>query len=220
MFNVYKAFNTESGKSYIGITSRDVNVRWSEHLSRARCEQRQSRLYDAIRKYGADKFEVTVIDSSDNEDEIRSLETQYIEKFDTYENGYNCNLGGCGHLVIPDDLRKKIGEAQIGKIISEETRLKMSLAKRGDSRCAEHFGDYTKKGRNNPKSSFFLIRKDGEDTVIVGRGLRAFCRENDLCVAHLYCRGRTKGFNLLGTFNDYPTREYTQASGSAIHPSG
>lgn len=217
MNHVYKATNTVNGKCYIGITSRSVGERWDEHCSRARCGQRRSRIYDAIRKYGKDRFEVTTIDSTDCEDTVRELETKYIKEFDSYENGYNCNLGGNGHLVMPDELRKKISEAQKGKIISEETRAKMSAAKVGDSRCAMHFGPHTNKGADNPRAKWFLV-KQPDGSIVIGRGLRAFCRDNDVAHCKLSSKKKSKGFELLGTFNDYPEREYAQASGSAVHP--
>ncbi len=219
MNHVYKLQNTENGKCYIGITGREVLERWDEHVSRARCGQRNSRIYDAIRKYGKDKFEVTTLESTDCEDAVRDLEKKYIQEFDSYEHGYNCNLGGHGFLVFPDEIRKKISEAQKGKIISQETREKMSKAKRGDSRCAEHFGEHTEKGMDNPRAKYFLVKRPGGE-IDIGRGLRAFCRDNKLMHCHLSSRGKTKGFKLLGTFNDYPEREYAQASGSAVHPSG
>ena len=214
---VYKIQNTENGKCYIGITSRTVLQRWDEHISRARCGIRNSRLYDAIRKYGKEKFEVTTIDSIDCEDSVRELEKHYIQELDTYENGYNCNLGGNGFLVFPDEIRKKISESQKGKTISKESRKKMSLAKIGDTRCAKHLGAHTNKGKSNPRAKWYLVRRpDGE--IEIGKGIREYCRKNNLLHSKLSSKGGTKGFELLGTFNDYPEREYAQASGSAVHP--
>ena len=125
---VYQLQNTENGKSYIGITSRSVQERWNEHCSRAMAGQRNSRIYAAMRKYGAEKFEVKTLDQTDCEDSVRELEKKYIQEFDSYENGYNCNLGGHGFLIFPDEIRKKISEAQKGKIIPKETRKKMSVS--------------------------------------------------------------------------------------------
>lgn len=206
MYFVYKATNKENGKSYIGITSRSVEVRWEEHLSRARCGQRNSRIYDALRKYGEDSFEVTTVDQTDCEDRVRRLESKYIVEHDTYKNGYNCNFGGCGFLEFPEEIRKKISESQKGKIVSKSTRKKMSAAKLGDSSCALHFGEHTNKGADNPRAKWFVVESpDGE--IIIDRGLRAFCRDNNLQHAKLSSRKHTKGFKLLGTFNDYPEWE-------------
>ncbi len=217
MNTVYKITNTKNSKCYIGITSRTVDERWQEHLSRHRCNLRNNRLYAAIRKYGTDSFIIESLHSSDSEDEIRKLEDLYIRKFDSYENGYNCNYGGHGFLHIPDDIKIKIGESQKGKIISMEARKKMSSAKQGDSRCAIHFGNYTNKGSDNPKAFWFLIGLPTGTKQII-RGLREFCRDNHISQCLMSHRGKTKGFFLLKRFTDHPEREYVQADGSGAHP--
>jgi len=217
MNHVYRILNTENGKSYIGITSRDVKERWNEHISRARNGVRNSRIYAAIRKYGVEKFEIVTIDSTDCENHLRELEMRYIQEFDSYENGYNCNLGGQGVLVFPDEIRAKISKALKGKAVSKETRRKMSAAKLGNSQYAEHLGEHTAKGAENPRAKYFLIRTP-DGIIEVGRGIRAYCRKHNLLHCKLSSNKQTKGFKLLGTFRDYPEREYNQAVGSAIRP--
>jgi len=202
MYLVYKITNSINGKCYIGISGRRVNVRWLEHLERTRQGKRTgNRLYAALAKYGPDKFRVEVIAYAFSEEEARTLETYYIKKFNSFKRGYNCNLGGHGFLKFPEHIKRKISEAQKGKIISPETREKMSLAKRGDARCALHFGAHTAKGAENPRAGKFLFKfPDGTEHVIVG--LRAFCRERGLHMAHLSARRKSKGYMLLKRFND------------------
>lgn len=190
---VYKLTCTVSGKSYVGITGRALDTRWLEHCQRAREGLRNSRLYDAMRKYGLDAFSREVIATADSEDEARSLECAYIKELGTYEGGYNANEGGCGWLKVPDDVCRKIGEAQKGKIITDECRAKMSSAKLGDKRMATHLGDNTKTGSHNPRAHAAVIRfPDGSENHVVG--LRAFALERGLNYTHLKDRGRTKGF--------------------------
>lgn len=217
MYSVYRIINKVNGKSYIGITSRPINQRWLEHRSRVNCYERFNKLYLAIRKYGEENFDVESIANSSSQDVIRELEKVYIQKYDSYENGYNCNLGGQGHLHIPESLKKKISDAQIGKIISLESRFKMSAAKLGDSRCANNFGNHTNEGSENPRAGFYKIQfPDGHVEII--SGLRKFCRDNNLAHCKLSARGRTKGFVLQGRFRDYPETEYAQAGGSGAGP--
>lgn len=200
-FLVYKLTNTINGKAYIGITARSEPERWSEHKVRAKQGVRNSRLYDAIRKYGPDAFNREVIATASTEDELRELEKRYIQEFNTYDAGYNSNIGGHGFLEFPEHIRIKIGKAQKGKIISPESRKKMSAAKLGDSRCAIHFGEHTQKGGLNPRSKSFRIQlPDGSEQVV--RGLRAFCREKEIYLSHMYIRGKSKGFVLLERLND------------------
>ena len=218
MFIVYKLTNSINGKSYIGISSRKLDARWSEHLERHRQGKRpDNRLYAALAKYGPKAFRREVIARASTEEEVRRLETHYILKFDTYRKGYNCNLGGHGFLKFPEHIRIKIGLAQKGKIISAETRAKMSKAKLGDPRCATHFGEHTQKGAANPRSREFLIRfPDGTERRI--KGLRAFCREHKLHLAHMNARGKSKGYALLKRFNGQSESSYTQAGGNGGGP--
>lgn len=193
---VYKVVCTASGKAYVGITARALDTRWFEHVSRAREGGRDSRLHDAIRKYGVDAFTREVIATADTEDEARSLERHFIKALGTWDNGYNCNEGGCGWLKIPESVKRKIGDAQRDKVIPEESRMKMSAAKKGKSECAGNFGEHTRKGAANPRAHAFLIRfPDGSEREVVG--LRAFARENYLKVSHLKDRRQTKGYSIV-----------------------
>lgn len=193
---VYKLTCAASGKAYVGITARALDTRWLEHCKRAREGIRTSRLYAAMRKHGLDSFSREVIATADTEDEARSLERHHILELGTYENGYNSNEGGHGHLHFPEHIRKKIGDAQRGKIISPESRRKMSAAKLGRPECAENFGQHTKKGAANPRAHAAIIRfPDGSEREVVG--LRAFARDRGLNYSHLKDRGRTKGHVVL-----------------------
>lgn len=218
-FTIYKLTHAESGKSYIGMTGQTLSARWGDHRKRAAEGSRVGNaLYDAISEHGADAFTMEALMQTEDRQEAERLEAECIEKFDTYENGYNCNLGGAGFLVFPEHIKRKVSEGQKGKIISAETRKRMSEAKMGDSRCAEHFGDFTNKGADNPQSKSYLIRfPDGSEHVITG--MRAFCREHGLTVGKLTCgKKRTKGYVLLRRFNDQSESSYTQAGGSGGGP--
>jgi len=90
-------------------------------------------------------------------------------------------------------------------VMSEASRKKMSLAKLGDNRCADNFGNFTKKGSRNPKAKSYLIRfPDGVERIVTG--MREFLRNHDL-TSHFRCRGREKGYVLLKTFDGHPSQE-------------
>lgn len=109
---VYKLTCAVSGKSYVGITARSLDTRWLEHCARARQGTRTySRLYCAIRKYGAETFTREVIATADTEEQARSLECAFIRQLDTFANGYNANEGGHGWLIVPDEVKRKSAEA-------------------------------------------------------------------------------------------------------------
>lgn len=195
-FLVYKLTHTANGKAYVGMTARALDTRWLEHCQRALQGQRGSRLYDAMRKYGIESFTREIIATADTDDEARSLERAFIRDLGTYENGYNANLGGCGALHFTPEQRRKIGDAQRGKVIPAESRAKMSAAKKGDRAMAARLGDHTEKGRANPRSIEFTVRLPNGDVRRL-KGLRAFCRANGLQLFKLKSRSQHKGFALL-----------------------
>lgn len=99
---LYKLTNKVNGKAYIGFTTGDIRRRWAGHKCAA--NKGNSRpLYRAIRKYGADAFEIEIIGSAETLEEIKSKEQDAIIEHNTfYSNnlGYNMTDGGDGgHYV-------------------------------------------------------------------------------------------------------------------------
>lgn len=97
---IYKYTNKLNGKVYIGQTIHE-NARKNEHKCHAKSRPHtQSAFYNAIDKYGWDNFEYTVLKtvSADTMKELKSklnpLEIEYIQKYNSYNNGYNNTLGG------------------------------------------------------------------------------------------------------------------------------
>ncbi len=209
-FLVYKLTCTVSGKSYVGITARALETRWLEHCARARQGVREGRLSPAIRKYGAEAFTREILATADTEDQARSLETHFIRELGTLDGGYNCNEGGAGWLVIPDDVRQKISAAQRGKVISDEAKAKMSAAKKA-APSAHHLADHLLKGAANPRARSYLVRfPDGSERVVTG--LRKFCRDLGLASSGALRRGCvSRGHQLLDS---------DVASGQATHNQG
>lgn len=110
---IYRAYCLITKKCYIGQTRQEFKKRQSSHINES--FNINNRSYDnhfhrAIRKYGNNNFEWTIIDSisSDSLEELCNmldeLEIKYISKFDSFNNGYNETTGGqnCIHS------RKKI----------------------------------------------------------------------------------------------------------------
>lgn len=217
MYIVYMIINDVNGKAYIGFTSRSLKMRWQEHCQRALySNSRKNRLYVAMRKYGAEHFRIMELERYEDEEMARWAETKYIKYLNCYDNGYNCNYGGCGTVNPSEEVRKKISESQKGKIIPIEDRIKMSAAKLGDPRCAKNLGEYAKKGAASPRSKTYEIQfPDGHVEIITG--LRAFCRQYKLNMPKLY--HGTKGYSILRTFDGHPEKEYTQVGGSGGCPS-
>ena len=118
---VYMHTNKENGKVYIGITSRTLDDRCRKNGSGY--SKHQIAFKRAIQKYGWDNFEHIIIEEQLTEIEAKQLEVEMIASYKSncnrYKNptyGYNMTDGGDGC---------------IGANLSEETRKKMSIAKKG-----------------------------------------------------------------------------------------
>lgn len=98
-FILYKISNTINNKLYIGQTITGLAKRWGQH--KASCIRRKrSKLYNAMRKYGIDKFKIEEICRVENIEELNKIEKETIEKFDTVYNGYNITFGGLNYTRI------------------------------------------------------------------------------------------------------------------------
>lgn len=117
MAYIYCITNQINGKQYIGKTTYSVTKRFQEHCrdsKKARCEKRP--LYDAMNKYGTENFIVEQILECDVL-ELSSYEIMYIDKYDTYHNGYNATKGGDGSILF--DYNKIIEYYQSGMSVKE-----------------------------------------------------------------------------------------------------
>lgn len=92
MIGIYKITNKLNGKSYIG-QSIDIKRRWREHKNNIGSDKNP--LYLDFKKYGIENFSFEVLEEC-NVKELDSKEINYIQKFDTYNTGYNLTKGGHG----------------------------------------------------------------------------------------------------------------------------
>lgn len=140
---LYVITNSITGMQYVGVTSRTLNKRWREHKSDARAGRGWA-LHVAIRRYGADAFEVVEIERGDDWDALCKREQDLIVELGCLSpKGYNLTPGGEGNpgRVVSIETRAKLRAAKIGKPLSSEHRAKMSAAKIGKKmppRTAEH----------------------------------------------------------------------------------
>lgn len=91
---------TKTGKSYIGYTSKSVSERLERHYKNAFIYNLQNHWYRALRKHGMDSIKTKVLAEARTRDEGLILEREFIDKYDTYKNGYNQTLGGTGGVTI------------------------------------------------------------------------------------------------------------------------
>ena len=96
---IYKIENKINHNIYIGQTVQTFSQRWGGHVHAAYTKSHKDYtcpLHNAIRKYGEDAFEKSIIEIC-NIEELNEREKYWIQYYDSYNNGYNAALGGDGH---------------------------------------------------------------------------------------------------------------------------
>lgn len=56
--------------------------------------------YRAMKKYGIDDLESEILEECENNEHAQNSEKLYIEKYDTFKNGYNMTKGGDGGNIV------------------------------------------------------------------------------------------------------------------------
>lgn len=135
-----------SGKCYIGITSaKNPTLRWGvggrRYLYKHESRGEHVKFVNAIKKYGWDNFLHEILEENLTHKVAKEKEKYYIEKFDSYHNGYNGTFGGEGTIGMTgekctwygrhhsEETKRKISEANKNKTWSEESLLKMCESK-------------------------------------------------------------------------------------------
>ena len=87
--------HTLNGKKYIGYTGKTMEERLQDHIGEA-LEGSERHFHRAINKYGSENIVSEVLAEVYNKDEAKKLEETFVEKLDTFKNGYNMTRGGDG----------------------------------------------------------------------------------------------------------------------------
>lgn len=90
---IYIIENLLNNKKYIGKTIRNPQIRWKEHIKDNR--HKNLPLQKAFDKYGINNFSFKILEECKNE-KLNEREIFYIQKYDSYNNGYNATIGGDG----------------------------------------------------------------------------------------------------------------------------
>lgn len=92
---VYRITNIQTQQVYVGITE-DFTRRQKKHIAELKNNKHHSpKLQNAWNYWGEYNFEWTVKEVQISKyDDLYDIEIAEIEKYDSYNNGYNCNSGG------------------------------------------------------------------------------------------------------------------------------
>lgn len=158
LWTVYRHISP-SGKVYIGITSKKSPAsRWGKDGY----NYRSSVLFHkAIQKYGWDNIKHEVLFTNLPEERAKNLEIDLVSHYKNLNLSYNITEGGQGTTGLrkTEEEKENLRRLHIGKKLSEETRRKMSEARRGrpGTMLGRKHSEETKKkmsisrsGQNNP----------------------------------------------------------------------
>lgn len=116
MQGIYKITNLINQKSYIG-KSKNIEERWKQHLRPSSWDREPNKLlYKAFKKYGINNFSFEIIEILENYNQSNQRQQYWINKLNTYTDGYNATLGGDGGVTVLDP-RKKYGKLTTEEVI-------------------------------------------------------------------------------------------------------
>jgi group I intron endonuclease len=151
---IYKFTLIDTNRSYIGQTIQNPNQRRLEHIADSRHPSHTYHFHNALRKYGVNNFTFEVIATASTLEQLNSLEEQFIEQYDSIDNGFNIRNGGDNRTHNIESIERmklaqlsaharrraegkdggwtrKDGGPMKGKVHSDETKQKMSIAHQG-----------------------------------------------------------------------------------------
>lgn len=134
IYTVYKILNLVNSKVYIGITTKKPEKRWKQHLNNYKYFWLNQALYKAMRKYGPNNFQFSIIEQTNDLNILKELEIKYIQENNSFgSTGYNMTLGGDGAFGFKhsEKTKDKIANLQKERTHSDKAKEKMSAAKIG-----------------------------------------------------------------------------------------
>lgn len=173
LYSVYCFINKKNSKKYIGITS-NIDRRYRQHKSgRNRCPVFSS----AIKKYGFDNFDFSILKSDLRKQEAESFEKKFILDFNTLvPNGYNRTEGGNSSVKHSEETIRLISEKNkeyivknghsfAGKKHSEESKqlIRISALKRDNYPSGENHWNYGKKANESTVQKLSISNSLGKN---------------------------------------------------------
>lgn len=125
MYSIYMIYFKPNNKKYIGLTNQ-ISARFSNHRS----AKSKNVVHCAIRKYGLENVEFSIICENLSKEDAIELEKFYIEKYESTidKNGYNIKCGGQtgnvltgnAHIAWRNSIRLAMNKPSTKKILSEQ----------------------------------------------------------------------------------------------------
>lgn len=167
---IYKIINNQNNKIYVGQTKHTILKRWKEHIHvfkygiKYNKHIKNSAIYQAMRKYGIDSFQIIELQKCNSINELNKSESFWIKKLNTLSpNGYNLNSGGNN------------------PIFSLETKLKLSIAGKKNAKITPELLKFFEIGQKRKQKILFSKNILTNEIIIYSSlyeaGLKGFNRK-------------------------------------------
>jgi group I intron endonuclease len=130
MVGIYKITSLRDGRVYIG-SSVDIQKRIKSHKWHLKRQSHRNRHLQAVyNKYGESNLDFCHLEECDV-GELRSLEMEYINGYDSYNNGFNLTkdtIAPMRGIALTEEHKSKIGlsnKGRRGHVMSDETKEKI-----------------------------------------------------------------------------------------------
>lgn len=171
MIGIYKIENKINQHVYIG-QSNNIETRWKQH--RANIKNGTQTIYKAIRKYGLNNFDFSVLEEC-SLSELNEREKYWINFYNSYENGYNENLGGEGVKIFTQKFIDQIifkweegySISQIANFFKKENYTIQHILRKF---CNSYSGkESVKRGKAYQQSNLSVIYEFNKDNKIINK---------------------------------------------------
>lgn len=118
--SIYIIKNKCNDKVYIGQTTQSIEERFKQHLKPSQIKRCKYKLYRAFDKYGVENFYCESLEENVPYEKLDEREIYYIEKYDSFHNGYNSTAGGDEKTIYKiEDVEDIINRLQNGDLIKD-----------------------------------------------------------------------------------------------------
>jgi group I intron endonuclease len=185
---VYKIINLLNDKLYVG-SAMDLRHRKANHFSQLKLNKHiNTHLQNAFNKYGEENFRFEIIEYVEEKEKLIEREQYWIDYYNVCNQkyGYNINPNAKSSLgkKYSEEAKKNIsiGLKNSKRIVTLETRKKMSEARKGMKFSADHarkLGD-SRRGRKHSEESKQKIKQGREGKYIGQNAGNAKLSEQDV----------------------------------------
>ena len=171
-YSIYKHTNKINGKSYIGQTKFNLEIRLKGHLKSVKAGSEYA-FHRAIRKYGIENFQSEILEENISDILVEEKEQYWIKKYNSFGEGYNMTSGGEGtkNIIVKESTKEKLRKYAIkaydpnGNIVSvskEEFNLNKSFKHINSGRLKT-----AEQKRNNAKANYIKFKVFNSENILI-----------------------------------------------------